>query len=268
MTASAPLSSLKGLTALVTGASGGLGDTIARALHREQMSLVVTGRRRDRLESLAADVGAEVVVADLCDRAAVDSRGDRFDGIDRRVANAGVGADVALAEETAEHIDSVIDVNLRAPMHLATAFVQRKLLDGRAAHVVTVGSLSALAATPETRLYNATKFGLRGFTLSLAQDLVGTNVGASIVEPGFVRDAGMFTESGIELPPGVRTSTPDQVAKAVITAVTSNRHEVFVAPVEMRLLSKIATVAPAFSAAVQRRLGTAAMKQGSSGVAS
>jgi short-subunit dehydrogenase len=114
-----------------------------------------------------------------------------------------------------------------------------------------------LAASPDTPLYNASKFGLRGFALSFAQDLAGTGVGLSIVEPGFIRDAGMFARNAVDLPPGVRTKSPEDVALAVTRAIETGRTEVFVSPVELRVMSAIASVAPGVAAAVQRRLGVA-----------
>lgn len=253
---------ISGSTILLTGASGGLGQAMGRSLAANGARLVVTARNVQQLEALAADTGAEVVVADLCDRADVDALIARSADIDVLVANAGTGADVPVAEETPENIDRVVDVNLRAPIQLASAFAQAKLEQGTPAHIVLVGSLSALAATPLTRLYNATKFGLRGFALSLRQDLAGTNVGVSIVEPGFIRDAGMFAESGIDLPKGVRTKSPSDVARGVIDAIENDRGEVFVAPLELRLSATLATVAPGFSARIQAMMDTTSMKTG------
>ena len=251
---------ITGSTVLLTGASGGLGQAIADDLSGRGARLIVTGRNVGQLDAVAARTGAEVVVADLCRRADVDALVARSDEIDILVANAGIGADVPVVDETADHIDSVVDVNLRAPIQLATAFAQRKLELSRPGHIVLIGSLSGLAATPMTRLYNATKFGLRGFALALRQDLAGTGIGVSIVEPGFIRDAGMFAESGIALPKGVRTKAPIDVALAVADAVERDRGEVFVAPVELRLSATLATVAPSFSARVQSLIDTAGMK--------
>lgn len=256
---------ISGSRVLLTGASGGLGQTIGRAIVAAGGELVITARNTAQLESLAADTGAEIVVADLCDPDDVRSLVERSDDIDILLANAGTGADLLLPDDTPENIDRVIDVNLRSPMQLATAFAQRKLASGAAAHILFVGSLSGLAATPNTRLYNATKFGLRGFALSLRQDLTGTPIGVSIVEPGFIRDAGMFANSDIDLPKGVRTKSPGDVAAAVIDAVERNRGEVFVAPVELRLSATLASVAPGFSARVQGLIDTASMKQGRNG---
>lgn len=245
---------IRGARALVTGASGGLGEAIARDLARRGARLVLTARRTDRIQALADELGGEAVTADLTDRTDVERLGRTLGDVDLLVANAGIGADPGVADTTPADVDRAIDVNLRAPMVLAFAFVQAHQAAGTAGHVVLIGSLSGLAPSPGTSLYNATKFGLRGFALSLRQDLHGTDVGLSIVEPGFIRDAGMFHEGGIELPAGVRTSAPDDVARGVARAVERDLAEVFVAPPEMRVASTLATVAPSLTAAVMRKV--------------
>ena len=245
---------------LLTGASGGLGEAIARDLAARGADLVVSARREAELEALAAGTGATVLVADLTDRDDLARVLDAARDVDILVANAGIGADVPIEELTADDVDRSIEVNLRAPILMATEFVNSRLAARLPGQVVFIGSLSGLAPTPMTRMYNATKFGLRGFALSLRQDLTGTGVSASIVEPGFIRDAGMFASSGIELPSGVRTKSPQQVADGVARAIRDDVAEVFVAPLELRLAATFATVAPALSSRIQRRIGTAEMK--------
>jgi short-subunit dehydrogenase len=121
---------------------------------------------------------------------------------------------------------------------------------------VFIGSLQSKAATPNSSLYVATKFGLRGFALALREDLRDAGVGVSVVMPGFIRGAGLFADSGVHLPVGVGTRTPEQVAAAVIFAIERNRAEVGVAPPAMRLGAVLAGVAPEVAAAVSRRLGS------------
>ena len=249
---------------LLTGASGGLGEAIAGHLAGLGAQLVLTARREAELAALAARTGSEVLVADLTDRADLERVLEVARGVDVLVANAGIGADLPIEELTAADVDRSIEVNLRAPILMGTEFVNARVAQRLPGQAVFIGSLSGLAPTPMTRMYNATKFGLRGFALSLREDLHDTGVGVSIVEPGFIRDAGMFATSGIDLPAGVRTKSPEQVAEGVARAIRDDLAEVFVAPLELRLAATFATMAPALSSKVQRRLGTADMKRAGS----
>jgi short-subunit dehydrogenase len=253
---------IQGSSVLLTGASGGLGQAMARELGRRGARLTLSGRNQDLLEPLAKELDGEVVVADLTDRADVDRLCEQVGDFDVVVANAGTGGDVALAEETFAHVDEILEINLRAPMLLATAFAQAKVAAGAPGQIVTIGSLAGIVALPETRLYNATKSGLRAFTLALRHDLHGTGVGATIVEPGFIRDAGMFANSAIDLPPGVRTKSPQDVANAVVRAIESNPAEIFVAPLELRFGATFGSVAPGIAQTVLRRAGAADRKRG------
>lgn len=246
---------IAGSTILLTGASGGLGTAIARDLAARGASLVLSARNRALLDALAAEIGAEVEVADLTDRDDVARLVERAAACDVLVANAGVGADPAFDDLTVDDIDRMVDTNLRAPMVLSHGFATARIAAGSPGQIVLVGSLAGLAASPGTRLYNATKFGLRGFSLSFRQEMEPLGIGVSLVSPGFIRDAGMFANGGIELPPGVRTKAPDDVAVAVARAIERNPTEVFVSPTELRAASTFATIAPGISAYVQRRLG-------------
>ncbi len=242
---------------MLTGASGGLGAAIARELSRRGADLVLTARRRELLVDLAGRTGGEVLVADLADRLDVDRLIEDSLGCDVLVLNAGIGNDGPLEDVSADSVDLVLDVNLRSPIQMAIAFAQHHLAEGTPAAIVTVGSVAGIVATPNTRLYNATKFGLRGFTLSLHQDLLGTPVSASLVAPGFIRDAGMFADNDIELPPGVRTKSPQDVADAVVRAIEEAPAEVFAAPPELRAVAKLSALVPGVSARLQRSLGVA-----------
>jgi short-subunit dehydrogenase len=246
---------INGASILITGASGGLGAVMARELAARGARLVLSARNVALLDQLAAETDAEVVVADLADRADVERLAARAASCDVLVANAGTGSDPKLAELTEADIDQSLEVNLRSPIVLAHAFAQAKIQAGKPGQIVLVGSLAGIAASPGTRMYNATKFGLRGFALSFRQDLEGTGVGCSLVSPGFIRDAGMFANNDIELPPGVRTKAPADVAAGVVRAITKNPTEVFVSPTELRLASTLGGIAPGLSAAIQRKLG-------------
>jgi short-subunit dehydrogenase len=249
---------LAGSTALVTGATGGIGDAIARSLSARGVRLLVSGRREVELTRLAHDVGAEPVVCDLSvaeevDRlaaAAVDA------GADVLVANAALPASGLLGELTQAQVDRMLDVNLRAPIELARVLAPAMMARGRG-HLVFVSSISGKAASPASSIYNATKFGLRGFGFGLREDLRGTGVGVSVVAPGFIRDAGMFAKTDVKLPPGVGTRSPQDVAAAVVRAIERNRAEVDVAPLGLRAGAAFASVAPGLAGWVSDKIGSA-----------
>jgi short-subunit dehydrogenase len=171
------------------------------------------------------------------------------------VFNAALPASGQLLEYSEEQLDRALEVNLRAPIALTRALVPTMVRRGRG-HIVYISSLQGKAAAPRSSLYSATKFGLRGFALSLREDLWPYGVGVSVVLPGFIRDAGMFADSGAKLPPGIGTRTPDQVATAVIRAIEHNRAETSVAPLGLRVGSALAGLAPQIAAEVSRRMGS------------
>ena len=243
---------------LVTGATGGIGQAIAHAFSAHGADLVLSGRRGELLEPLATELGAQTVVADLADRGDLDRLVAEAGELDVLVANAALPGSGLLVKLTQAQIDATLEVNLRAPIAMARA-VLPAMIARRSGHIVFISSLSGKAASPAASLYNATKFGLRGFALGVREDLHGTGVSASVVLPGFVSDAGMFHDSGVKLPPGVGTRTPEQVAAAVLKAVAEDRAEVVVAPLGLRLGSELAGLAPALSARAQRLLGASAL---------
>jgi short-subunit dehydrogenase len=245
---------LRGARVLLTGAGGGIGAAVAEALAAAGATLVLTGRDAARLEPVAERTGGRVVLCDLAAAGAVAELAGAAGAVDVLIANAGVPASGALLERDPSSIDRALDVNLRAPIQLARALAPAMVAQGRG-HLVFVASLSGLATSPRSSLYSATKFGLRGFALGLRQDLAGAGVGVSVVLPGFVRGAGMFARSGATLPSGVGTRSPDDVGRAVITAVERNRAEVVVAPVPLAVGAYLGGAFPALSARVQRMLG-------------
>ena len=247
---------LSGRSVLLTGATGGIGQAVARRLHASGARLTLTGRRTEVLEPLAAELGATVIAADLADREAVTALAERCSEVDVLVANAGLPASGSLFGFAVDDIDRALDVNLRAPVVLARLLGEQMLSRG-SGHIVLMSSLAGKATSGGASLYSATKFGLRGFGQALRTDLRGSGVGVSVVFPGFVRDAGMFHDSGAKLPSFVGTSTPDQVAAAVADAIVRDRAEVDVAPLTMRAGVKVAELAPATVAALAHRIGGA-----------
>jgi short-subunit dehydrogenase len=254
------MTELRNARVLVTGANGGLGRAIAIALHAEGARLVVTGRRADALQPVADEVSGQAIVADLADRTQLPRLLEEAGDIDVLVANAGLGASGLLADWTQEDIDQILEVNLGNPIAMTRALLPRFLERG-SGHFVYVSSLSGKAGSKGAPLYSATKFGLRGFANTLSADLMGTGVGASVICPGFVRDAGMFADSGATLPPGVGTVSPAAVAKAVVKAIRSGRAEIDVAPIALRAGAAIGGLWPGLSARVQAKVGNGLSQQ-------
>jgi len=245
---------LDGARVLLTGATGGLGQAIARGLHARGAILTLTGRRAEVLEPLAAEVGGRVIVSDLAEADAPARLLAEAGEIDVLVANAGLPGSGRLNSFTPEEIDRALDVNLRAPMLLAHGLTEAMVARGRG-HLLFMSSLSGRAASPGTSVYAATKFGLRGFALALREDLAPKGVGVSVILPGFISDAGMFADSGAKLPPFVGTKRPEDVARAVVKAIEANRAELDVAPLPLRAGAHLAALAPGPIGTIQRKLG-------------
>ena len=250
------LAELHGRRALVTGASGGIGEVIARTLHAEGASVVLSARRAAELERVAADLGerAEAVPADLAVRDDVERLAAIAEQVDLLVANAALPASGLLESFTPEELDRAIDINLRAPIHMARAAVPAMLGRG-AGHLVFMSSISGKVTTPGQSIYSATKYGLRGFAASLHGDLHGSGVGVTTVFPGLISGVGMFADTGLDVPAGAGTRTPEQVAAAVLEGIRTGRAEIDVAPLRIRASARLNGLAPGLVAAVSRRLG-------------
>jgi short-subunit dehydrogenase len=248
-----PVSAIEG-TILLTGATGGIGQAIARALAARGASLVLTGRRQDALMELADEISGRPVACDLAERDELRRLVDEVGAVDILVANAAHPASGVLTELDQESIDRMLEVNLRAPIALARALAPGMASRGRG-HLVFISSLSGKVASASSSIYSATKFGLRGFALGLREDLRPSGVGVSVVLPGFIREAGMFAQAEVDLPRGVGTRSPDQVATAVMGAIEHNRAEVDVAPLGLRLGASLAGLAPELAAKMSRRMG-------------
>jgi short-subunit dehydrogenase len=244
---------LAGATVLLTGATGGLGRAMAQALADRDATLVLSGRSPEALDQLAGELpgsGHLSVPADLAEPGAgtklVADAGD-FDVL---VANAGVRGAGPLTDYSDEEIERAIRINLDAPVRMARAAMER-MIERRSGHMVFIASLAGKASPPRGSLYNATKSGLRGFAIGLRGDLAPFGVGVSLVSPGFVRDAGMFANSGSKPPPGLGTTTPDRVGAAVVKAIEADKMEIAVAPIQQRFASHLALASPGVGLRIQ-----------------
>ena len=239
---------------LVTGATGGIGQAIARAFAARGARLVVSGRRQDVLESLAGEVRGRPIVCDLAERRDLERLVAEAGEVDVLVANAALPASGVFTELGQADIDRMLEVNLRAPIALTRGIAPAMINRGHG-HIVLISSLSGKVASPASAIYSASKFGLRGFALGIREDLAPHGIGVSVVLPGFISEAGMFADAGVQLPRRVGTRSPEDVAAAVIRAVERDRAELEVAPLGLRLGAAFGGLAPGLAASVSRRLG-------------
>jgi short-subunit dehydrogenase len=250
---------LGGKTALLTGATGGLGRAIATALAGRGARLILSSRKAEELVKLARSLpgsGHTTLVSDLADDGAALALLEQAGEIDVLVANAGLPASGRLDGFSQDQLGRALRVNLESPVRMTRELLPR-WQERDSGHFVFISSISGFTATPRASLYAATKFGLRGFALNLREDLRGSGVGVSVITPGAIREAGMFAESGAAPPPGLGTGTPEQVGNAVVRAIEHDKSEISVAPLRQRALARFAMMAPEISG---RIVGSAAVK--------
>jgi short-subunit dehydrogenase len=250
---------LEGKRVLLSGATGGLGQAIAQELAGRGAKLVLSSRKKKELQELARSLpgGArrhKVLVSDLAKSGAAAKLVADAGDVDVLVANAALPATGKLESFSQEELARAIRVNFESPIAMARALTPKLEKKGEG-HLVFTSSLAGKVGSPRSSLYNASKFGLRGFAFGLREDLHPYGVGVSIVSPGFVREAGMFHDADTEPPPGLGTTTPKKVAKAVARAIRRDRNEITVAPRRQRFLAEFGYRHPEFAARVQRRGG-------------
>ena len=246
---------LRGKTVLLTGASTGLGPHIARRLRQGGAKFVLSARNEAALEKLAQELGESRIVAADLSRSGEPERLAREAGpIDVLVSNAGIPATGRLATFQIEEIDRAIAVNLRAGIVLAKLLAPG-MVERRSGHLVFMSSIAGKIPSGGETIYNATKFGIRGFGLALREELWGTGVGVSVITPTFVSEAGMWAVTGLKPNPIAGEVTPAQVADAVWTAITKNRREMDVVPIQLRTVLKLQALTPGVFATTARWMG-------------
>jgi short-subunit dehydrogenase len=248
---------LSGSRVLLTGATGGLGRAIAKGLHERGAHVVLTGRKQDALEALAAELGgtrAEPLAADLAAREDVAGLSERVGQVDILVHNAGLPGSGRLESFTPDELDRVLDVNLRAGIQLTRALLPPMLERGRG-HLVYISSMSGKVPTARAAIYAATKYGLRGFAGALRDDLHGTPVGVSVIFPGPIAEGGMWDDAGMQTPRGVPKRYPRDVAAAVVKGIEHDRAEIDVADPLQKLGAITAALTPQLAARARRLVG-------------
>jgi short-subunit dehydrogenase len=247
---------LRGARALVTGAGGGLGGYISRAVGGQGANLVVSDLPRSEIEARAEELGrmgveAHAVAADLTDSAErarlVREAEEAIGPLDVLINNAGLEFGGAFTKTTREEIEAIATVNLIAVMDL-TWLVLPGMLERRRGHVVNLASLAGKIPSVFLATYAATKHGVVGFTHSLRAEYADEPVSFSAICPAFVADVGMYARAeqdmDTEPPPGLRPVPPQRVAEAVLEALREDRAEVIVSRGPIRALAVLYWLAP------------------------
>jgi short-subunit dehydrogenase len=254
---------LRGRNALVTGAGGGLGAYIARALAGEGVNLAVTDLPGSSVDGLSAElrtrgVQVEHAPADLTDR---DERrrlaswaADALGPIDILVNNAGVEFGGPFLDTSPEQLELTVAVNLLAVMDL-TRLLLPGMLDRRRGHVVSMASLAGKIPPPQLASYGATKHGVVGFTGALRAELADEPVGFSAICPGFVGRVGMFGRlepyiEGGSVPMG--TIPPERVGDAVVRAIREDVGEIVLNRRPVKPLILLNAIAPGAASRLAR----------------
>ena len=184
---------LNGKRALVTGATGGLGGAIARALHAKGAHVALSGTRAEKLETLAAELGdnAFVTPCNLSDGEAVDAlpgqAAEALGGsVEILIANAGITRDGLLMRMKQDDFDNVIKINLESYFRLAKACL-RPMMKARSGRIIGVTSIVGVTGNPGQTNYAASKAGMIGFSKSLAQEVASRGITVNCIAPGFIR---------------------------------------------------------------------------------
>ena len=219
---------LTGKTALVTGATGGIGAAIAKALHKAGATVAISGTRANVLEELKAELGGErihVLPCNLSDASAVEKLVPEAEaamgGLDILVNNAGITKDGLAMRMKDEDWNAVLDVNLTASFRLARA-AMRSMMKKRWGRIVNITSVVGVTGNPGQVNYVASKAGVIGLTKSLAQELAARSVTVNAVAPGFIATpmTDVLNEKQREAilarVPAGKLGTPEDVAAAVL----------------------------------------------------
>jgi len=218
---------LTGKNALVTGASGGIGGEIAKALHAAGATVGLSGTRVEPLEALAAELGDRVHVlpCNLSDGAAVDAlpkqAADAMGSVDILVNNAGITRDNIFMRMSDEEWESVLNVNLTSTMRLCKGVI-RPMMKARWGRIVNISSIVGTTGNPGQANYAASKAGMIGMSKSIAYEVASRGITVNCVAPGFIATAmtDKLTDDQKEKIngqiPAARMGTPEEIAAAVL----------------------------------------------------
>ena len=219
-------------TALITGASSGIGEALAREFSSRGFDLIVTARRIENLEALAAELGGQSQVQVIsCDLGTSEGRDQLLNEIgntpiDVLVNNAGIAYSGTFAEQSGEEISSLLNLNIIALTELTHKLLPQMVERG-SGRILNVASVASFQPVPSLAAYAATKAYVLSLTESLSEELRGTGVAATALCPGLTKTALLDEVQGFDVPAGI-ASTPEDVAREGVDAM--NNREVIRVP--------------------------------------
>ena len=256
---------LNGANALVTGAAGGLGRYISRALAAQGANLALSDLPGDGLEARRAEVAAfgttvEAVGADLTKqkqrRELIPRAEEALGPIDVLVNNAGVEFVGPFADAPLSQVDQITKVNFLTPIELSR-IVLPGMLERRRGHIVNIASLAGKSTLAFFHTYNATKYGVVGFSHSLRHELTDEPVSVSVICPGFIEREGMYgrVESEVDGDNPLGSSPPEKVGQAVVRAINDDRAEIIISARPVRPLIALSAAFPQAAIWLSERIG-------------
>jgi len=246
---------IDGCTAIITGASSGIGQAAARELSRNGVNLVLAARNKDKLSALARDIHSLhgrsfVVPTDVTDRLAVEAlvrkTAEEFGAVDILVNNAGVGLFAPIADGNLENMQRLFNVNFWGAINCIQATVPYMLTQGRG-HIVNVSSIAGKIAPPYMGIYSATKFALAAISDSLRSELAGSGIGVSTIYPGLTQTN--FMENMTQeveaprIPPVARFVDASVVGQRIAQAIRWGLRDAYVSPEDVAAVG-LNTIAP------------------------
>lgn len=256
------MKTIAGKTVVLTGASGGIGAFIARALAKEQATVVCVSRSPEELERICLEIEAMEgkgisIPFDLANVEKLSMLAEKIDrvasSVDIVINNAAIEKFRPFQNYSLEDIQSILTLNLHAPMEL-TRLLLPQMIERNSGHIVNISSGAGKKGAPFNSIYSASKAGLIMWSEALRHELSNTDVGVSTICPGCT-NAGMFLDLDIPAPKGARIAEPAEVADTVVRAIKQNQKEVVLDGLAVKVFYAISQLSPEFGDSVIQKAG-------------
>ena len=254
---------IRGTTAILTGASRGIGERLAEELARRGVSLALAARSADEIEKLAERVRAMGVQAiavptDVTDRSALQNLVERTEAElgppDLLINNAGVDSVEHFERMDPDRIESMVATNVIGP-EILSRFVCPGMIERGRGHIVNISSTAGKTVPPFMTVYSSTKYAIAAFSWGLRLELAPHGIGVSVVYPHFVQEVGMFARRGTKPPRVIGSVTVDDVVRKTIQAIEENKAEMIVAPGLIKFADVFAAVSIDGMISMSKRTG-------------